>query len=103
METKMRNPSKVAADLIKVVPEEAKGNMEYFTKDFSHRSPEMHQKCWEVLQTFLYQIIGPIPTEEWHIKALSIFTDTDIDDIRKFAKELQEKSDKIDNEREEEE
>jgi hypothetical protein len=91
----MRHPATVANDLIVFMPEDAKPNMKYFVELFMKQPVDRIESCWEVLQTFLFKIIGPVPEEDWHMEALAVFSDTSIDEVRVFAKELQAKAEMI--------
>ena len=87
-----RDPSDIAKQIADVVPKEYKSNLEWFSTQFKNLNDNV---CFETLQTFLYKIIGPIPKEDWHYKALSILTKQSLKDIKRFAKKLKKKANKI--------
>jgi len=80
----------ITEQLIDIIPDEYKGNLKFLKGEFKKTQECYYDDCRSILYFFLLKIIGPIPVEEWHIKAWSLFNEKSEDEIRKFAEKLKQ-------------
>lgn len=56
--------------------------LDWLRDDVSYKAPEQMGECWIKFSEIMTMHIPPPPTEDWHFKALSIFSVTPEENIR---------------------